>query len=436
MSEVDPGTRPMTFVRRLLRSGAPLDRVDPDDVDDAGDLAEDDDDDDLTGVGAATLSRAWRYVVLGPLLYRIAAFPKVFVGFASSNGTLGLAPALAATVVGVVVNVAAAGWVLRRGGLRARAARPVLAVDLAVGVVLNVVVAATAPASVQPFAVDVAWTWLVGSIAMWTCVLGVPSALWLLLGAVPFRAVLTVVGGLPLTSQLALNRSVGCVVALLVAVVTAAGVVVVLGVGARFALTVGILRGVRAERSRTRRMVHDGVLQTLDALAIQSAGDVDATEDRLSELRSAIKAQAAELRRQIAEPVPSGISRGVVAELADVAAEMARHGLRTQLVAADFDEARDLSRVRRRALCDAVRESLRNTVKHAGADLVVLRVEERDGGIAVVARDHGAGFDVRERPPGFGISQSILARLAEVGGHGTVESQPGRGTRVTMWVPH
>jgi signal transduction histidine kinase len=62
-------------------------------------------------------------------------------------------------------------------------------------------------------------------------------------------------------------------------------------------------------------------------------------------------------------------------------------------------------------------------------------VEERDGGIAVVARDQGEGFDVRERPPGFGITQSILARLAEVGGHGTVDSQPGRGTRVTMWVP-
>lgn len=433
MSQADPGT-PLALVRTLLRGGAPDDLADPsDDTDDASDL---DDTGDLSGIGDATLARAWRYVVLGPLLYRLAAFPKVFVGFTTSNGTHGLAPALTATVIGIVLNLAAVAWVLRRGGLRARLARPVLMADLVIGVVLNVAVAATAPASVQPFAVDVAWTWVVGGIAMWTCLLGVPSALWLLAAAVPFRAVLTLVGRLPVTDQLALDRSVGCVVALLVAVVTAAAVVVVLGVGARFALAIGIVRGVRSERRRTRRMVHDGVLQTLDALAIETPGDAANAADRLSELRAAVQAQAAELRRQITEPELSGISRGVVAELADVAAEMTRHGLRTQLVAADFDEARELSRARRVALCDAVRESLRNTVKHAGADVVVLRVEERDGGIAVVARDHGTGFDVLQRPIGFGISQSIVARLAEVGGHGTVESQPGHGTRVTMWVPH
>ena len=65
----------------------------------------------------------------------------------------------------------------------------------------------------------------------------------------------------------------------------------------------------------------------------------------------------------------------------------------------------------------------------------MLRIEERDGGIAVIARDHGSGFSDADRPAGFGISESIAARLAEVGGRSQVHSQPGRGTRVTLWVP-
>jgi signal transduction histidine kinase len=419
MAEAGSGA-PRAFVRALLHKGAaqePSDRADG--AGSAGDL---------------TLARAWRYVVLGPLLYRIAAFPKVFLAYAGINGATGLVPTLAATVFAVAVNLAALVWVLRHGGLRARLARPVLCVDLAIGVVLNVVVAAVAPASVQPFAIDVSWTWLVGAIGIWTCVFGVPSALLLLAAAVPLRAVLTLVGGLPVAGSPALSRSIGCLVALLVAVITAAAILVLLGVGAQFALNAGVLRGTQDERRRNRRSVHDGLLQTLDALAITPPGDAEDAVRRLAEVRTMIKAEAAELRRRISEPVETGMSRSFLAELADVATEMARHGLRTELVAADFND-QVMSDARRAAMCDAVREALRNAVKHSDSSEVVLRVEERDGGITVVARDHGRGFDMVDRPASFGITESIVARLADVGGHGAVDSRPGHGTRVTMWVP-
>ena len=62
-------------------------------------------------------------------------------------------------------------------------------------------------------------------------------------------------------------------------------------------------------------------------------------------------------------------------------------------------------------------------------------MRRRDNGIAVIARDHGTGFSDADRPAGFGISNSITARLADVGGSSTIESEPGRGTRVTLWVP-
>ncbi|HKN56440.1 MAG TPA: ATP-binding protein [Amycolatopsis sp.] len=419
MPEAGPVAPPRTFVRTLLRSGTPAERPDPDDD---GHVAE------------ASIARAARYWVLVPLAYRIASFIKTFIGFATSNGTVGLAPVLAATAFAVTADTAAIAWLLRSGGLRATLARRALGLDLLVGVVLNIAVAAVAPASVQPFAVDVTWTWMVGAVAMWTGTFGMPTAFWLLAAAAPFRALLTLVGGLPLTNPLALNRSIGCMIALAVAIVTAAGILILLGAGSRFALDVGIRRGREAERRRTKRIMHDSVLQTLEALAIAAPGDGDHALERLTELRAIARAEAAGLRRQITEP-PPGPSRSLAVELADVAAEISRAGLRTQLVAADFADDQKLSVARRTAMLEAVREALRNTAKHAGTNQVVLRVEERDGGIAVVARDQGRGFDIRNSPPGFGISQSIVARLAEVGGRGTVDSTPGHGTRVTMWVP-
>jgi signal transduction histidine kinase len=411
---------PRAFVTTLLRKGA---------VQESGDSG-----DGAGNAGEVVLARAWRYVVLGPLLYRIAAFPKVFLAYVGANGAIGLAPTLTATVFAVLVNVAVVVWVLRQDGLRAGFARSALGVDLAVGVVLNVLVATSAPASVQPFAVDVSWTWFVGAIALRTCVFGIPSALVPLIAAVPFRIALTLAGGLPVTDPLAVSRSVGCLVALVVAVITAAAILVMLGVGAQFALNAGVLRGAQEERRRSLRAVHDGLLQTLDALAITPPGDAEDAVRRLAEMRTVIKAEAAELRRRISEPVELSTAGSFLAELADVATEMTRHGLRTELVAADFDD-QVLSGARRAAMCEAVREALRNAVKHSGCAEVVLRVEERDDGIAVVARDHGKGFDLAARPPGFGIDQSIVARLAEVGGHGVVDSRPGQGTKVTMWVP-
>ncbi len=423
----------VTFVRAILRKGSSVlgaspsgEAPDPDSVPD-GRHREDRAD--------SVLMRAIRYSALGPIFYRIAAFPKVYIGFLVANGSAGIVPVLSTTIVAVALNVIAVVWVVRGRGRRAKTSGRLMLIDLALGLVLTTVVAATAPAAIQPFAVDVAWTWLVGTMALWTLSFGLPAAFGLLIAAVPFRVFLTWVGGLPIGDQLALNRSVGCMVALVVAMVTTAGILILIGVGTRFALGIGIRRGQQAERLRTQRVMHDSVLQTLEAMGLEAPDDDEEAARRLSEMRAAARAQAAELRRELSGP-DSPSERGLTADLADVATEMARDGLRTQLVAAETEQDYRLSHARRTAIRDAVREALRNTVKHAGTKQVVLRVEEREGGIAVIARDQGTGFSMLERPPGFGINQSIMARLAEVGGRGTIDSHPGQGTRVTLWVPH
>ena len=175
------------------------------------------------------------------------------------------------------------------------------------------------------------------------------------------------------------------------------------------------------------------MLQVLEAMALRIPADDQSAAQRLDEFRALARAQAGELRKTLDRPVETG-TKVLSEELAGLAAEMTREGLRAQLVFADVDDG-ELSEARRIAVRDAVREALRNTMKHSGIREVVVRVEQRDDGIAVIARDHGTGFDADNVPAGFGITNSITARLVEVGGSAKIESSPGKGTRVTLWVP-
>ncbi|WP_246155255.1 sensor histidine kinase [Saccharopolyspora hirsuta] len=199
----------------------------------------------------------------------------------------------------------------------------------------------------------------------------------------------------------------------------------------RFAHHAGFRRGRRCERVVMNRYLHDRVLPTLEALALGSRSDASAAPARLAELRRAAKEQAALIRRDMTA-VPTANRARLAPELAALISELSHNRLRAELIRAEVDDT--LPSDRRTAMRDATGEALRNTLKHSGTDRAEVRVAERDGGIAVTVRDRGAGFDA-DRRPGFGITESIKARMAEVGGSARVESRPDWGTQVTLWVP-
>lgn len=203
-------------------------------------------------------------------------------------------------------------------------------------------------------------------------------------------------------------------------------------VSVRLANHAGYRRGRQRERAVLNRYLHDTVLPTLEALAMAAPSDAAAAPARLAELRRAAKEHAALVRRDITAGPVSGRAR-LEPDLVALAADLARNRLRTELIRAEVDDT--LPAHRRTAMRDAIREALRNTLKHSGTDEAVVRVESRDHGIAVIVRDRGVGFDMAGKQAGFGIRESISARMAEVGGSARVESRPGWGTQVTLWVP-
>lgn len=86
------------------------------------------------------------------------------------------------------------------------------------------------------------------------------------------------------------------------------------------------------------------------------------------------------------------------------------------------------------ALLGGLHEALVNVYKHSGTDHAAITIDLDDERLAVLVTDCGRGFDPAIRRAGFGIDRSILRRMEEVGGGGSVTSRPGDGTEVTLWV--
>ncbi len=93
----------------------------------------------------------------------------------------------------------------------------------------------------------------------------------------------------------------------------------------------------------------------------------------------------------------------------------------------------------RTLLFQAARELLLNVVKHSGAQRARLRLHASDSGVLeLTVKDQGRGFAPDKPTPsagGFGLF-SIRQRLDLLGGSVQIESRPGKGSLVSLFVPY
>ncbi len=79
-----------------------------------------------------------------------------------------------------------------------------------------------------------------------------------------------------------------------------------------------------------------------------------------------------------------------------------------------------------------VAESLTNVVKHAHAPSARVTVRQTDHGLRVTIADQGGGG---AQPGARSGLAGLVDRVAAIGGTLTLDSPPGRGTTVTVWLP-
>ena len=84
-------------------------------------------------------------------------------------------------------------------------------------------------------------------------------------------------------------------------------------------------------------------------------------------------------------------------------------------------------------LSHGVREALTNVVRHAGVMEATVSLCRRGDSVVVEIRDRGAGFDTATvNAHRYGVTRSMVERMACAGGRAEVISNPGEGTRVRL----
>jgi signal transduction histidine kinase len=193
-----------------------------------------------------------------------------------------------------------------------------------------------------------------------------------------------------------------------------------------------------ARRRQSARLLHDTVLATLTLLAHSGVG-VSA---------SALREQAAEdaaLLRQLRlgytpNPAASGDYKlkpveqstlgntleSVKQRFRRMGLEVNWHGTGQVLLPSDILDAFLL----------ALAECLENVRRHSGVSEAHVTITDDEATVRAMVTDSGRGFDVGSIGEGrLGFSESIVARLRDVGGNARLFSSPGSGTTVVLEVP-
>jgi hypothetical protein len=155
-------------------------------------------------------------------------------------------------------------------------------------------------------------------------------------------------------------------------------------------------------------------------------------------------AAAAAERARLAQEMHDVLSRTLDADapLPDLVAAIsqewsAKTGIGVILHSAGLDDAGDDGPAPQAGieLCWILREALRNVAAHARAETVAVTLGRDGDGITLEVRDDGAGFVVPDKHDSNRGIAGMQERARVGGGHLTVWSRPGGGTRITATVP-
>jgi two-component system, NarL family, sensor kinase len=195
-----------------------------------------------------------------------------------------------------------------------------------------------------------------------------------------------------------------------------------------------------AERRRIAATLHDGPVQELAATSYVLSGAKQRVEpDRQPELAGAlddaarvVRSSIGGLRSLLVDIYPASLTEtGVEQALADLVASLQPRDVEIRLEA-EPGVGSALTREQAQLIFQIAQETLRNAVRHSGADRVDVVLVRPDGFIRLDVVDDGAGFDVGAAladPETGHFGLRLMTDAAERAGGGLrVRSAPGEGT--------
>jgi len=204
----------------------------------------------------------------------------------------------------------------------------------------------------------------------------------------------------------------------------------------RSRLVVETLDTEEREKRRLSEALHDGPLQDLLSAEQDLAEAQRGQADGIPRASAALEAAVRGIRGIVSELHPTVLRHGGLRAAVEalVSDQRSREGFSVSI---RIDDA--AIGLRDRLVFSILRELVRNAARHARATRVSLDVEAQAPELFVVVEDNGQGFDPASRTSAIQRGHVGLASIAErveaIGGSLTVESEPGRGTRVMARIP-
>jgi len=206
-------------------------------------------------------------------------------------------------------------------------------------------------------------------------------------------------------------------------------------------MTGRLINAQEEERSRLARELHDDVTQRLALLSIDAGRAertlpkgrrgqaLEALREGLVRLSEDVHALSHQLHPSILEDL--GLSEALKSECNRFSGlGRTRVGLESNEISQPLPHHESL------CLFRIAQEALRNVARHARASEAKVSLRRLDGGIQLVVKDDGAGFNAKQTHgrPCLGHA-SMRQRIHLLHGELHIDSIPGHGTTVSAWVP-
>jgi len=204
-------------------------------------------------------------------------------------------------------------------------------------------------------------------------------------------------------------------------------------------------------RKKLARDLHDGPTQSVAAMAMRLnitkrilAKDVNAATEEIVKLEELAHRTTKEIRHMLFTLRPLILeSQGLAAALQSMADKMQETFNQKVTISVDERVSTQLEMGKQGVIFYIIEEAVNNARKHAAAETIAVRLHQMDIGIALLEiADNGVGFDVKAMAQSYdkransSLGMVNLRERAElVNGVLQVDSAPGHGTKVQVYIP-
>lgn len=193
------------------------------------------------------------------------------------------------------------------------------------------------------------------------------------------------------------------------------------------------------ERQRIASDLHDDLGPILSAIKfkINSVESISAEDNELIRKASEHVDETIQRIRQIAfNLMPNTLTRkGLVAATEELISKI-MESLPLK-ISYQLNPIPDISLQKSINLFRMIQEIIQNTVKHAGASELFIKLDAKDKNIVLTTEDNGTGFDyekVNDLNKGLGL-RNLASRVEIMNGISAVETGPGKGVRYKFEIP-